>query len=284
MKTPRLWLLSIALLALVITAAHHPAHAGLITGSVSLDTSALSGSFELAFIFTDGSGTDDANNTVTLSNFLFGVGGSAGTVDTALSTGGVSGDLTSGVSLVDSAFLNIFASSLTPGSLLSFNFGLTTNVDAGGTPDQLSLALLHSDGTVVNTEDPSGANSLLTVNIDSANPTINAFASDLTPAPVVTESAAVPEPPGPLLLAMGLGAALWSTRKMRAHRGFETPSLLLFSPRADLNRLQSNRTRSSVREASTGRGRSRGLLGTAGPGPNSSGSIANAAAARRRPG
>lgn len=241
MKRARLALLATALLALVITVAHRPAHAGLITGSVSLDTSALSGSFELAFIFTDGSATGDANNTVTLSNFLFGVGGSAGSVDTALSTGGVSGDLTSGVSLVDSAFLNIFASSFTPGSLLSFNFGLTTNVDAGGTPDQLSLALLQSDGNVVTTEDQSGANSLLTVNIDSANPAINTFASELTPAPIVTQSAAVPEPPGLLLLAIGLGAAVWSTRKMHARRRFETPSLLLFSPRADLNGLQSNR-------------------------------------------
>jgi hypothetical protein len=214
MKRARLALLAAALLALVITVAHHPAHAGLITGSVSLDTSALSGSFELAFIFTDGSGTGDANNTVTLSNFLFGVGGSAGSVDTALSTGGVSGDLSSGVSLVDSAFLNIFASSFTPGSLLSFNFGLTTNVDAGGTPDQLSFALLQSDGTVVNTEDPSGADSLLTVNIDSSSPTITAFASELTPAPIVTEFVAVPEPPGLLLLITGLVGAL-SVRQCR---------------------------------------------------------------------
>jgi hypothetical protein len=91
--------------------------------------------------------------------------------------------------------------------------------------------LLESDGTVVNTEDPSEANSLLTVNIDSANPAINTFASELTPAPIVTQSAAVPEPPGLLLLAIGLGAAVWSTRKMRARIGFATPPLLLLSPR-----------------------------------------------------
>jgi len=64
-----------------------------------------------------------------------------------LSAGGVSGDLTNGVALVDSAFLNIFASSFTPGSLLSFDFALTTNVDAGATPDQFSLVLLQADGT-----------------------------------------------------------------------------------------------------------------------------------------
>src|SRR5258707_10582847 len=120
------WAMFFVLLLMLALAQQRPAHAN-ITGSVNLDTSGLSGSFELAFIFTDGSGTGDSNNTVTLSNFLFGAGGSAGTVDASLSFGGESGDLTSGVSLIDSFFLNIFASSFTPGSLLSFDFGLTTN-------------------------------------------------------------------------------------------------------------------------------------------------------------
>ena len=206
------------MLALIIAADQRPAHASIITGTVSLDTSALLGPFELAFVFTDGSGAGDANNTVTLSNFLFGAGGSAGSVDTSLSTGGESGDLTSGVSLVDSAFLNIFASSFTPGSLLSFDFSLTTNVDADGTPDQFSLALLQADGTPVATEDPSGADSLLTVNLDSAHPAFSAFASDLTPAPIVTETTAAPEPPSVLLLAMGLVATLWSARRLGPRR------------------------------------------------------------------
>src|SRR6266478_5021878 len=167
MKRTRLAILATVVLALAMATSQRPAHAGLISGSVSLDTSSLSGPFELDFILSDGSGTGDANNTVTLSNFLFGAGGAAGVVDSLLSTGGVSGDLTSSVSIVDSAFLNIFASSFTAGSLLSFDFGLTTNVDPGTTPDQFSLALLQADGSVVNTADPSGANSLLTVNLDS---------------------------------------------------------------------------------------------------------------------
>jgi hypothetical protein len=200
------------MLALIIAADQRPAHAGVISGTVSLDTSALSGPFELVFIFTDGSAAGDANNTVTLSNFLFGVGGSAGTVDPSLSLGGGSGDLTSGVSLIDSFFLNTLASSFTPGSLLSFDFGLTTNVDAGGTPDQFSLVLLQADGSNVHTEDPSGADALLAVNLDSARPAFSAFASELTPAPVVTESSTAPEPPSLLLLAIGLVGVLCSAR------------------------------------------------------------------------
>src|SRR5258706_13807897 len=146
------WAMFFVLVLMLALAQQRPAHAN-ITGSVNLDTSGLSGSFELAFILTDGSGAGDANNTVTPSNFLFGAGGSGGAVDALLSTGGFSGDFTSGVSLVDSAFLNILASSFTAGTSLSFDFVLTTNVDAGGTPDQLSLALLQLDGTVINTED-----------------------------------------------------------------------------------------------------------------------------------
>ena len=218
MKRTLLGILVTVVLALAMATSQRPAQAGIISGSVSLDTSALSGSFELAFILTDGSGTGDANNTVTLSNFLFGVGGSAGVVDTLLSTGGVSGDLTSSVSLVDSAFLNIFSSSFTAGSLLSFDFDLTTNVDAEGTPDQFSLTLLQSDGTVINTDDPSGANSLLTVNLDSAHPAFNVFASELTPAPIVTEFSAAPEPSSLPLLTMALVGALWLTPRRVAFK------------------------------------------------------------------
>jgi PEP-CTERM motif len=200
-------------LAFVMVMDQRDAYATGITGTVSLDTSGLSGSFELAFVFTDGIATGDANNTVTLSNFMFGVGGSAGSVDALLSTGGVSGQLTSGVSLVDSSFLNIFASTFTTGDLLFFDFGLTTNVDAGGTPDQFSLALLQANGTPVNTADPSGANSVLTVNLSSPHPSFSVFVSDLTPAPIATVTAPVPEPPSLLLLAMGLISVLAIARK-----------------------------------------------------------------------
>lgn len=204
---------AMVLAALLIAAGQQVAYGDIVTTEV-FDTSALisssAGPFELAFVLTDGSGTGDGNNTVTLSNFLFGVGGSAGSVDTSLSTGGVSGDLASGVSLVDSSFLNIFASSFTPGSLLSFRLGLTTNVDPGGTPDELSLVLLQGSGPPlpVPTTDPSGLDSFLTVNIDSTQPTVSTFAL------------AIPEPSSLLLIVVSSLAALACiTRRRDRTRG-----------------------------------------------------------------
>jgi len=185
------------------------AHANVINGSVSLDTSGLSGTFELAFVFIDGSGTADANNTATFRNFEFG-GGNAGPVDTLATTIGASGDFASGVSIVDSEFFNVFAQTFTAGAVVTFDFALTTNVDAGGTPDQFSLALLQSDGSPVPSSDASGA--LLVANIDSAQPAFLAFATEFTPAPIVTLAASVPEPSSLLLLVIALMAAPWSAR------------------------------------------------------------------------
>ncbi len=62
MNPARLGVLVGVVLALIEAADQRPAHAGTITAPVSLDGSALSGTFE--FVFTDASGTTDANNTL----------------------------------------------------------------------------------------------------------------------------------------------------------------------------------------------------------------------------
>lgn len=186
-----------------------PAHAGVINGNVSLDTSGLLGTFELVFVFLDGSGTADFNNTVTLTKFGFG-GGSAGAVDPFLLNGGVSGDFTSGLTLVDSAFFNTFGETFTAGTQLSFDFGMTTNLES--TPDALAMFLLQSDGTPILSTDPN-TGALLLVDIDSALPTFGLFATEFTPAPIVTFAATAPEPSSALLLAIALTAALRSVRQ-----------------------------------------------------------------------
>jgi hypothetical protein len=200
----------VVLALMLAMAQQRPAFGGVINGSVSLDTSGLSGTFELGFVLIDGSGSGDANNTVTLTNFAFGAGGAAGVVDPLLTTAGASGDFTSGVTLIESEFFNVFAETFTTGSLLTFDFGVTTNVDPGGTPDEFSMVLLQADGTQIPSGDPSGA--LLLVNIDSARPAFLTFATELTPAPTVAFAATAPEPSTALLFALALTCALWSRR------------------------------------------------------------------------
>ncbi len=74
MKPPTLLLLILVSFAMLPRAARADA-----IYNVSLDTSSLignaAGPFSLDFQFNDGSGTNDGNNTVTLTNFAFGGGG-----------------------------------------------------------------------------------------------------------------------------------------------------------------------------------------------------------------
>ncbi|HEX5229016.1 MAG TPA: NF038129 family PEP-CTERM protein [Bryobacteraceae bacterium] len=181
--------------------------------NVSLDTSNLigntAGPFSLDFQFNDGSGTNDGNNTVTLSNFAFGAGGPTGS---AVTNGSVSGDLTSSVTLTDSDFFNEFTQTFTPGSTLVFTIDLTTNVDAGGVPDEFTFAILDSTDAEIPTLGPF--DTVLLADIDSSSPALFGYASDPSrgtaatgdtlafDAPVVTSP--VPEPSVLWMSASGL--------------------------------------------------------------------------------
>jgi hypothetical protein len=188
--------------------------------NVSVNTSSLPATpgSEVVFELNDGSGLGDANNTATLSGFSLG-GGLAGAVDAVNSMGGYSGDLGSGVSLTDSSFTNLSGQFFTPGSTLSFTLDLTTNVDAGGFPDQFSMFVYDPNGNpIAATTDPTGFDSLLTINVDSSSPTANDYAPNLVTATTVTS---VPEP-GTLLL---LGSGLMSLRLLRRRSGSRPKSL-----------------------------------------------------------
>lgn len=167
--------------------------------NVSLDTSALvGGSYFLDFQLNDGDGV--ANNSALLSNFLFGGGSAAGS---PVLIGGASGSLGAGASLLDTDFLNELTEGFTPGSTLSFDVSLTTNMDPGGfAPDQFSFAILDDQGNEIPTTNPNG--SFISVDLDSSTPTIVASAAtgNLTiPAPQIV----VPEPNTmAMLLAGGL--------------------------------------------------------------------------------
>lgn len=183
---------------------------------VSLDTSNLSpvGTYFLGFQLANGDVAGD--NLVSLTNFTFG-GGSASGVP--LTSDGASGSLSSGVTITDSGFANIFAEQFVPGSLLQFQMTFTTNL--GGTPDQFVWSILDDTFTPIPTTSGDGLDSVLSFVIDSANPTISTFAASggEFPAPLVTTDtgAATPEPSTLLLTGLGLAGLL--TRRVVTSNG-----------------------------------------------------------------
>jgi len=197
----------IAIAALLFTFGAQTSFAAGISVNVSINTSGLPtgpGS-EIVFIFTDGSGLGDANNTATLTNFALG----GGTLGISSTSGGASGDMSSTVSLTDSSLLNFFAETFSAGTSVSFLLNLTTNVDAGGTPDQFSIEIIDPNGNFFSPQDPAG--DLLAINLDSASPSTSTQSSLVTvstPGPVGT-----PEPATIFLLAAGLAAIALSTKR-----------------------------------------------------------------------
>jgi hypothetical protein len=207
------------LAGIVLCLGGQPAWAGTVY-EVTLNTSpltALSGSYSLFFQLTDGSGSDDANNMVTLSSFSFGGGGS---IDPAQLWGGVSGDLETQVTMTDSSFYNAMVQGFTPGSQLSFKLDLTDNADSGGVPDLFAMSVLDANGSEIPSLDSSGANTLLSVTFGAALD-IEPFATDSSTAtstgafiamnaPVVQPYSPPPggQVPEPASLALcGLGVA-----------------------------------------------------------------------------
>jgi hypothetical protein len=202
-------------------------HAAVIY-DISMNTAPLighaAGPFSLEFQLNDGRGIGDANNTATLTNFLFNGGAAVGN---STLTGGATGNLTSGVSLTDSSFFNQFIQGFTPGSALSFRLSLSTNVDSGGTPDEFSFAILDHTGTEIPTL-ASFFDVFVQIDIDSANPIVRTFATDTsrTPeggggsiniaAPTATPVSSIPEPTMLTLTISGLVALFaWKRRCCR---------------------------------------------------------------------
>ena len=187
-------------------------------GTITIDTTPLlghpAGPFWVYFAFTDGSGVNDANNSVTISNVSFGGGSSLGGT---IVFGGASGSLGTGVTLTDTSFFSFFGEAFAPGLQLSFNLDLTSNDDAGGVPDRFTFFILDSSGVPLPTLSPAG-DYFLGADLTSSGAAFDFWGSDPNRslstgdpvsigAPSVTSS--VPEPSTVLLLAASLALLLF---------------------------------------------------------------------------
>lgn len=184
--------------------------AGAIPYTVTLNTSPLisgsTGPYYLEFQLVDGDGI--ANNSVTLSNFVFGGGNATGSTSYQ---GGASGDLSSSVTLFDSLFFNSFYEQFKPGNVLSFDVDMTANY-TDPTPDRFTFAILNSSEFEIPTE---GLGSEL-LGVDMKLPLVfetykGTGGSD--PALEAPSVSAVPEPSTFLLLTGGVAFGLFIRRR-----------------------------------------------------------------------
>jgi hypothetical protein len=193
--------------------------------NVTLDTSSLvghpAGPFFLEVAFTDGSGVNDANNTVSMRALNLGGGTSFGS---PFLFGGAGGSLESGITLTDTAFLSLFSEVFLPGNQVSFTLDLTLNDDAGGVPDRFTMFLLDSSGVPLPTMAPFG-DYFLGGDLSSTGPVFDAWAGDPTrtpsvggpipmPAPEIASANTVPEP-APMYLFIGAILCLTARRFLR---------------------------------------------------------------------
>jgi hypothetical protein len=154
--------------------------------TVTLDTSSLiaGGTYYVDFQLNDGSATGNGNNSAAITGFDFGGGSATGDIGLF---GGVTGDLSSGVSLTDTDPFNEFYQSFTAGSFLRFDLWLSDNFD-GPVPDIFGFALL--DENLFNLGTFSlGTDQFLIVELNGAGLTFETFAGvDGVPAPRVPEA------------------------------------------------------------------------------------------------
>lgn len=211
----RLALLS-TLVAGAIAAGVAPASATSVQFNVVVNTTPLIGNasapFYLDFLLIGG---PTPSNTVTISDFGFSGGAPAGAA--TLSGPGVTGDLSSTVTLTDNVdFLNEFYQAFTPGATLGFEVTVTTNEGTTPpiTPDAFSFAILDKNLINLPTTSPLFDDSLLFTNLTPGLVTSDLVTSSTTsPAGVTTTAAVVPEPA--TLVLFGTGLALTVRRRLK---------------------------------------------------------------------
>jgi hypothetical protein len=187
-------------------------HASL-TYNVTINTAPLSGvSGFMAFDLNGGIPLQD--NVATITSFL-----SDSTLGSSSTSGDVTGTLTPGPLLLtaDQAF-NEWLQTVTFGTLTTFVLNVTTAFTSGTTPDSFAFFLLDSSQIPFATSDPSGADSIFTIDLTGNTTTPQVFTSTNPLAPqftaTVTPVTATPEASSTAAVALGL-AAILALRLMR---------------------------------------------------------------------
>jgi hypothetical protein len=169
-----------------------------------MDTSPLQGHaqapFFLDFQLVDGTGAGDGNTSVTVRDFEW---------------HGGSWDGPPAFTIEDTVFFGEIVERFEPGPALSFTVAMTTNADAGPTPDRFTLALLDENLAEVPTLGPGSE--FVGVDISSRWPVVEAYGSNplqtsiRIPTPLVV---VIPEAPGGALAAVVFfGGAFWLRRR-----------------------------------------------------------------------
>ena len=186
---------------------------------VTIGTSSLAGSgATLAFDLTSGG---SLANTASISSFssdaLLGSNGP--------NSGSATGALPGVVSLdTKTYFFNEYLQGLTLGNSMSFQLDVTTNAPTGGAlPDTLAFFILDPTASysLPTTSDPTGANSLFTLQIDgSPSGVVGNYGGTPSGVDVTLTSVSVPEPGTLGLMAIGLLGAIGIA--LRRNRGSST--------------------------------------------------------------
>jgi len=175
--------------------------------NVTINTSGISSqNGELVFDFTSGGGP--SSNIVSISEFT-----SDGLLGATSNTGLITGTLPGVVMLKDdptNSVFNEYLTGFTFGSSISFQLDATTNgPGASSSPDEFAAFFLDSSGinSLISSSDPTGADSLLLLDIDGTpggSPAVFSVSSPANvSATVMAPASTVPEPSSlELLIAM----------------------------------------------------------------------------------
>jgi hypothetical protein len=204
-----------AVAGLLVLSVHASALADAIY-DVTMDTSSLSGQdATLAFDFIAGGGTQ--SNTITISDFT--TDGTLGT--NGPNSGSVTGSLPGTVTLSNASFFNEFLQGIDLGTSVAFTLDATTNKPTDSSlPDTFSFFVLDPTASysLLNTTDPTGADSLFTLQIDGSTGGVTGiYSSDPALRVKLETPTSVPEPEelGLWLTALlGVGLAMRLPRRL----------------------------------------------------------------------